>query len=926
MPALRNCVFLGRLRAFCRLAISQILIAALVSATFLTLSAAANPTSSTPATQYWDGKHLANIKRSPANQSTEIKTALKQLRWHADAALERGLYSVVDKEIVPPSGDKHDYLSFSRYWWPNPDTKDGLPYIRRDGEVNRKLLANGDRNRLGDFCDDVEALALAGYLLADEKYARHAAKLIRTWYLDPETRMNPNVNFGQGVPGRAHGRGPGIIDTRHFLRVIDSIALLKNLGTLQQQEIAALKMWFNEYLDWLLTSDLGHHELKAKNNHGSWYAAQVVGVCLFVDRLDEAKQAIRRVRDERIPNSIMADGSQPEELARTKTLHYSLFNLSALATLSRFGEHLDSDIWHHQTERGAGLKTALEFITPYLANPEDWQYPEMGEFALSDRQSQTLLLVSNIYESDKLAEALKNAKKRYQGRYFGPLMFPGWTSSHPQSNSSAEKYRVHVTEEFQANPLAYEPADLSAYNANKVRESTPPQQAGIVRVAPAREYPLLGEATHKLRGEDLKSRQGADELQVIAIDSGVLTLEQVAHQVASDAIVSNDEGIVTLKLPLLVGPGSTLIVDGATTKELRLSTDRGAFLANAGSLYVLDTQVTSWSQQGKSPTLFTKKERYRPFLASYIRSKTYVAGSTIQHLGFAAPTAYGFSLSSHPERERGEATDDWPTGILVGNKFIGMYYGFYSFEARDVAIVNNDYVNCIVYGIDPHDRSTRLLIAENRASGTVEKHGIIGSRGISHSQILNNVSFENHGSGIMLDRQCTDNEIVGNKVYSNGQGIAIYESPANVIAENLVAFNADSGVRVRNSTDIQVRNNTIVGQGDYALEVYSKKLSDHKKRIDRGDRYKEDVSVEFFGNRVSGNRGFAKATNLNRLSMTNVIQDASMAKFAESLALQAPPIIDGSDRWLGQELKPLKRQLRPLFRQHESLIEISRSE
>lgn len=198
------------------------------------------------------------------------------------------------------------------------------------------------------------------------------------------------------------------------------------------------------------------------------------------------------------------------------------------------------------------------------------------------------------------------------------------------------------------------------------------------------------------------------------------------------------------------------------------------------------------------------------------------------------------------------------------------------------------YNNNIVYGIDPHDRSTRLLIARNTATGTVQRHGIIGSRGISDSFILDNTADHNAGSGIMLDRQCTRNLVRGNKVFQNGQGIAVYESPENTISNNIVAFNAKSGIRVRNSRKVEIWNNTIVGHHDYALEVYAKQLDDHDKRVARDDTYEPAVDVNFSRNRVRGNRGLAKATNLESLRLSRISQDVDLAGLATQLNVAGP--------------------------------------
>ena len=313
------------------------------------------------------GNHLAEIKRSPESCSEPIRDSLRQLVRNADAALLRGPYSVVDKEIVPPSGDKHDYLSFSRYWWPNPDTPDGLPYVRRDGEVNRSLLARGDRNRIGVFFDDIESLSLAAFLVDEHEYAPHAIRLLRVWFINPETRMNPNLNFGQGVPGKADGRGVGIIDTRHFIRVLESVALLNEIGKLSDADRQALREWFCDYLEWLTTSDLGAQERSAKNNHGTWYAAQVAYIALFVEKPDLAREIVTEVRDKRIGESFQLDGSQQNELTRTRSLHYSLFNLSALFVVARPGRALGYRLMAPRIGEGCEPSCGPRLFGPLLA-------------------------------------------------------------------------------------------------------------------------------------------------------------------------------------------------------------------------------------------------------------------------------------------------------------------------------------------------------------------------------------------------------------------------------------------------------------------------------------------------------------------------------------------------------------------------------
>ena len=877
-----------------------------------------------PATLYWDGAHLASLREAPHHDSQEVRGAIDFLRHEADAALKRGPYSVMNKEVVPPSGDKHDYLSYSRYWWPNPDTPDGLPYVRRDGVVNRELLMQGDRYAIGHLCDDFESLTLAAYLIDQDRYAAHGVKMLRTWFLDPATKMNPNVNFGQGVPGRSTGRGVGIIDTRHFTRVLDGVALLRDIDAITEEDTEALRIWFESYLEWLLTSELGAEERRAKNNHGAWFAAQASYVALFVGQHDVAKQIVNEVMQNRITESIEPDGSQPTELGRTRSLHYSLFNLSALSMVGRVGEHLGIDLWQTESSRAGELpaiQKALDYVAPYLSDPDSWPYPEFDDFRLSHRQKQQFMLAGTRYQDESYVARANLAPPRKEDRPYSPLLFPTFSKQTHETTEGEHGCSLKVIEGGKLPSANFQLPSLSQYTVEHVASLAPSNYDGKVNLRLASDIRLLDEAFRNKRGEDLRRRQGTEDAQAIIIDEGAVSLSMLCKEI-DDRYAVNLDGEVTLSLPLMIGPGATLVIDGSQTPVVRLSTDSGAFIANAGQLHCTGAKVTSWSASDEGPTRFENKSDFRPFIASYVRSETYATGSQFEHLGFAAPTAYGFSLSSHPERELGPVRDDWPMGMIVDCEFRGLYYGFYSFEARDVAIVGNLYDGCIVYGIDPHDRSVRLIIARNETTGTVEKHGIIGSRDVSHSVIFDNESHHNHGAGIMLDRNCEHNLVVNNRVYNNGQGIAVYESSENLLHGNLVAFNKQSGVRVRNSASIEVSENTIAGNGGFALEAYSKRLDDHEKRAKRGDLYQEILSVDFGNNRIAGNGGVAKANNLGLLRLGHTERDVDLGAISAELGVGLSDSIDIDKIRFGGHLVQFKKSLSRLLDGKNHVVEV----
>lgn len=316
---------------------------------------------------------LAYIKQQILDGDNSLLPPFEKLKQQANQALRNGPYSVMDKPVTPPSGDKHDYMSLAPYWWPNPDTEDGLPYIRKDGIVNPERNQY-DRNPLRNLDVNVTTLALAYYFSDHEPYAAHASKLIRAWFLDEKTRMNPHLQYAQAIRGVNNGRGIGIIDTRAFFSIADAIGLIGGSNSWTADDQAGMKIWYAEYLNWLLNSDHGKSEAAKKNNHGTWYDVIAGHLALFVEKDSIAKKILGSVPAKRITVQIELDGRQPEELTRTRAFHYSAMNLQGLFYTALLGEHVGLDLWNFRTEDERRLKSALDYLLPYALQHEKWPY------------------------------------------------------------------------------------------------------------------------------------------------------------------------------------------------------------------------------------------------------------------------------------------------------------------------------------------------------------------------------------------------------------------------------------------------------------------------------------------------------------------------------------------------------------------------
>ena len=304
------------------------------------------------------------------------------LKADADKALAVDRFSVVDKTTTPPSGDKHDYMTQAPYWWPDPKKPDGLPYIRRDGERNPELDKLPDHAAMDRMASAVTTLALAAYLGNHEQYGTKAAQLLRAWFADPATRMNPNLTYAQFIPGINTGRGIGLIETRGLSRVVDAISLVDAVGALPAADKAALRDWFSRFGTWMRESSHGRDESNAKNNHGTYYDLQVVTFALFVEQPAIARQVLEEARAKRLDVQIEPDGRQPLELARTRSFSYSVMNIDGLTQLATVGDRVGVDVWGYTRTgaKGPAIREALLYLAPYALGDAKWPHQQIGNW------------------------------------------------------------------------------------------------------------------------------------------------------------------------------------------------------------------------------------------------------------------------------------------------------------------------------------------------------------------------------------------------------------------------------------------------------------------------------------------------------------------------------------------------------------------
>ena len=290
----------------------------------------------------------------------------------AGAYLKVELKTIVAAIAQRSAGGPHDYFSEGDYWWPDPKNPDG-PYIRRDGESNPANFV-AHRDLLISLSIQMPALASAWILTKRRAFAEHAAAHLRAWFVEPATRMNPNLQFAQAIHGIDTGRSIGIIDTLHLVEVAQAAIVLKRGGVLDASIWEGTRNWFAAYLDWLTTSSRGQEERNAKNNHGSCWLLQAASFAALTQNTSVRDACRERLKGELFPGQIAADGGFPLELARTKPYSYSLFNLDVLGMSAHLLSDSAENLWTYKLTDGRGLEICFRFMVPYISDRDSWPY------------------------------------------------------------------------------------------------------------------------------------------------------------------------------------------------------------------------------------------------------------------------------------------------------------------------------------------------------------------------------------------------------------------------------------------------------------------------------------------------------------------------------------------------------------------------
>ena len=493
--------------------------------------------------------------------------------------------------------------------------------------------------------------------------------------------------------------------------------------------------------------------------------------------------------------------------------------------------------------------------------------------------------LDGVHYSDRV-----QALRRVATRAAQALDEAGWLSGQPPSRAarpeSVTRAELTLAGQVLTAPVSIldmrhemTAPDIFTLTASSMRAEMPAPRDGSASLSVLGFSPFSLEAFKLTRsGEATIHRvQMAQNLTwpfYIAIEDGVVTLGQLLRKLpraVQMGFLAVEGDTITIRAPIIVMPHATLLLSGAEFGSYRISATTGAFMAVAGRLVMQDAELVGWDETSGEPAVASEatKADFRPFITAWGGSVLDIAGSRLAMLGYDYGKAYGLTQSSGASVQTFYGDASPPTGRLVDNSFDNLRYGYYSYEAADVAIIGNEYRDNVVYGIDPHDRSHGLVIALNTSYGADKKHGIIFSREVDDSFILGNLSVLNRGSGLMLDRTSEGNVVYANTALANGgDGLTFYESGCNVAVFNNLSDNVRAGIKVRNSAGVLLSDNRISGNRDAGVDLYIADLEHTAEGQSRDvvlDPYEQVTTVALGENTFEGNGSAINADRISRI-------------------------------------------------------------
>jgi hypothetical protein len=291
----------------------------------------------------------ARSSSSADSSAVHLKALVEDLVSKADQAVKRGVsYKVTDKKRLPNGiTEKRYYFSIRPHDWFVEDLSEdvkaeiaqslvkvseatGLLY--REGQVSPGSVIGGphddyyDRAPAWYMADNVTTLSLAWHFTGDLKYAKYAADLVDTFFLNPKTAMLPSLDYAEA------GERFGFVDWKEMYVLIDAFVMLEKAGALSSRQVSGLQRWMQQLLGWYTTSRIGRRQVLLLSSRGMYVDLTTLAIASYAkmdDAVDLARWRLHYRLSKPAPlGHFGPNGEQPHESAGPNALHDMAFNLA----------------------------------------------------------------------------------------------------------------------------------------------------------------------------------------------------------------------------------------------------------------------------------------------------------------------------------------------------------------------------------------------------------------------------------------------------------------------------------------------------------------------------------------------------------------------------------------------------------------------
>ena len=219
----------------------------------------------------------------------------------------------------------------------------------------------------------------AFFYTGDQRYYDRFCLQLDTWFINPDTRMTPNFEYCQFIPGRNKGRGnhQGMVDAYNFIDMIESVRLVGSVKSIGKARTKALKSWFRDFAHWMQTSDYGKTASTQGKGQVLTYDITLYYLFTFTGQKSARKTIFKAFPQRCVKEKIDDEGKIAEALKRTKAFSYTVSKLRRMVDFAWLAKSDGRQLPRESLDR---IQLAFDYITPFATNRSAFPYPEIGDW------------------------------------------------------------------------------------------------------------------------------------------------------------------------------------------------------------------------------------------------------------------------------------------------------------------------------------------------------------------------------------------------------------------------------------------------------------------------------------------------------------------------------------------------------------------